>query len=151
MSNGGKTLLFILLLPLSFAIGFDAYINFYLNQENLAMLEALRLDPEAVMPSDFGYLLVTYVPSFYENMKLLFTEETWNQWVDPVLQMYTTLVTAIPLALYMLWLAIAKIVGFWPCKGNGIIGSAAKFAPKNRNITDPLDRRSKERFIYKKR
>lgn len=151
MSNGGKLFLFILLLPLSFAIGFDVYVNFYLNEENLAMIESLQIDPKAVMPSDFGYLIVTYLPDFYENLKLLAGEEIWQKWVDPVLQMYTTLVAAIPLAAYLAWLSLAKIVGIWPFSGNGVIGAAAKMAPKNRGVSDPLDRRSKERFVYKKR
>lgn len=151
MNDSAKLWVFILLLPLLAAIGYDLYTNFYKNEENRAKIEALQIEPEAFMASDFGYLFVTHTPSFYDNAKRMVGEETWKRWVDPVLQQYTTVVAAVPFAVFMVWLLIAKIFDIWPFGTSGGGGWSSQKSAKGKNDDDPFNRRSNQTFKYKKR
>lgn len=114
MSDGAKLWCFLLLIPFFLVIGHDIWANYYSTDEQKAKLEAFDIDPSAYQVSDFGYLLVTYTPGFYENARTVVGEDVWVKWIDPVLRLYTFVVALVPFAVFALWLFISRIFDIWP-------------------------------------
>ena len=147
---------FIVLLPLIAAISFDLYVNFYKDEENRAKIEAMDIanippinPSEEYRASDFGYLLVKYIPSVYEGLRGMYDEATWRQWVDPILRLYTVVVAAIPAAAFFLCLLVFQGLKKLP----DILGKKKGYKNDKKFMkNDPLDKRSKsEPFKYKRR
>lgn len=141
---------FILLVPVFLAIGHDGYINFYKNDENRAKIEALQVDQivrdvDKYKASDFGYLLVTYTPNLYDNLKFSVQEDTWRRWVDPVLSLYSALVAGFPAIIFFIGVLIYRAISFLGLKRLSYRSSTYK-------KDEPLNKRSKEeKYKYKRR
>ena len=151
MSDGVKLWCFILLIPFFAAIGHDLYANFYKNEENKTRLEAFEIDPNVYQGSDLGYLLVTYTPDLFTAARDTVGEETWVQWIDPILRLYTFVVALVPATLFFIWLLISRIFDIWPFAGSGGERAAIRGDRKS-GKTDPLDRRNAQtQFKYKRR
>jgi hypothetical protein len=146
MSDKVKLWCFLLLLPFFAAIGHDLYVNFYMNKENKARLEAFEIDPTAYQGSDFGYLFIKYVPGFYEMSRDMIGESFWTKWIDPVLRLYTFVVALIPATAFFIWLLFARIFDLWPYAsgGGGKRADAGEDGFGRRGATDTT-------FKYKRR
>lgn len=131
MSGNAKIWLVILLLPFLAAIGYDFNANYFSTPEQKAKLEALQIDPEAYHISDLGYIFLTHAPDEYHLARESIAPETWNAWIDPVLQTETFVVALAPFAVFCVWLLIARIFSLWPFAGSPLI---------SRKSGDKLDR-----------
>lgn len=131
MDGNAKIWLVILLLPFLAAIGYDFNANYLSTPEQKAKLEALQIDPEAYHISDLGYILLNETPDTYQMLRDTTTPETWDSWIDPVLQTYTFVVALVPFAIFCIWLLIARIFSLWPFAGIPLI---------SRKSADKLDR-----------
>lgn len=155
MNDGVKLWIFLLLLPFLAAIGHDIYASYYApDEERNKLIQYYDIDPEAYKISDAGYLLVTYAPSAYDAMRETVGPERWSKWVDPILQLYTFVVALFPLAIFLTWLFISRILDVWPFMGNNI--RATKRTPsQNSQSSDRLNQISKRnsekgKFKYKR-
>lgn len=79
-----KIALVLLILPLA-AVGHDVY-HWYSMQNDLAIF---RL-------SELGWLLIEYVPDFYDSMIDTVGEEAWRTYVIPILDLKTVVILAVP-------------------------------------------------------
>jgi len=155
MSDHLKLWGFILLLPFLAALGFDLYTNLYKNEENKAKIENLQIDSvlmdkEAYHASDFGYLLVHYTPTIYEKARASVQEDTWRRWVDPILELYTTVVAAVPAVIFFLWVAVSRIFRDWPFIGKAT--RARHTGDSKKKADEPFNKRDVENtFRYKRK
>lgn len=152
MSDGVKLWFFLLLLPFFAAVGHDLYASYYVPEEQRARVEALDIDPSVYQISDFGYIFVTYTPEYYENARAAVGEEKWTSWVDPVLRLYTIVVALVPLALFVVWLLIARIFDIWPFSEP--VAKAARAGAKQKDRLEQLSKRSGSKdaqFKFKRR
>lgn len=140
MSSGAKLLCFLLLIPFFLAMGFDLYVNSGVAPGEVPKLETIDLSN--FQSSDLGYLIVTYQPELYDIAKLSISEQGWAKWVDPILRMNTYMVALFPLALFAVWLLIARVLGVWPFEPN--LPGPSKSGRAERAV-------GKESFKYKRR
>ena len=151
MGDKIKLWCFILLLPFVAAVGHDIWASFYADEKVKEKVETLSIQPEEVVEatraSDFGYLFLTYTPKFYEKAREAVGADNWAKWVDPILRMYTAVVALIPLAIFLIWLVIARVFDIWPfSKGVAGLGKGKK------GSTDLHEQRNKGgSFKYKRR
>lgn len=139
---------FILLLPFFAAIGHDFYISYMANPEKKARLEALEIDPEAYQVSDFGYLVTTYTPEVYTAVRDTLGDDTFKQFIDPVLRQFTFVVALVPAALFYIYLLIARLTGLPPYRG----WRFGKPLPINTQYDGVMKDRDREnRMKYKRR
>lgn len=143
MSDGVKLWIFILLLPFFAALGHDIWANYLIDEEKRAAVEALEIDPTAHQVSDLGYIFTTYTPEFYQGARDSIDPGTWEVFIDPVLEQYTMLVALLPLALFLVYLGIARVANLPPF--------ANTVRVRKGTAPDILDKRSENRLKYKKR
>lgn len=148
MGGSIKIWLFVLLLPFFAAIGHDFYVSYLTDPDQKARLEALDIDPSVYQVSDFGYLIVHYLPDFYENTKAAIDETTWAKYIDPVLQQFTFVIGLVPAALFLLYLFIARMIGLPPYRG-WRLGRAAPTASNYEGVFKDRDKENK--FKYNRR
>jgi hypothetical protein len=91
-----RILLFLLLLPFLAAVGHDVYINFFSDDEKIRQVKRLDIDPEDFLISDLGWVMQEHAPGTYMTMRDMVGDESWREFVDPVLAMPTMVVAAIP-------------------------------------------------------
>ncbi len=155
MSDKIKLWFFIFSIPILLAIGHDLYVNFYQNDDNRAKLEALQIDqlatsPTGYMASDFGYILVQYIPNVYDDLKSGVDDTTWRAWVDPILGLYTFIVASVPFIIFSLWVLVWQLFQSWPFVPSA--KSARIRGDRGSAKDDPLDKRSKQqKFQYKRK
>ncbi len=148
MGGSVKLWCFILLLPFFAAISHDFYVSYMVDPEKKARLEALDIDPEAYQVSDFGYLFVTYVPDLYENSREVIGDTNWKNFVDPVLRQFTFVVGLIPVGLFLIYLALARLIGLPPYRGWRLGRQMANNSPYEGVFKD---RDRDDKFKYKRR
>lgn len=100
----------VALAPFLLAVGHDFYANFLASPEQQHRLEAFQIDPKSYQNSDFGYIVMKYLPNQYWAARGMFSSEDWEKWVDPVLRLYTFVVALIPAALCLIWIFVSMIV-----------------------------------------
>lgn len=154
MNDGVKVWIFLLLLPFLAAIGHDLYASYYAaEEERTKLVEYYDIDPGAFKISDAGYLLVTYAPDAYNTLRESVGPERWMKWVDPILRLYSFVVALIPLAVFLTWLLISRILDIWPFMGN--VARAHRrtpAAPKSSDRLNQISKRNNEKgkFKYKR-
>ncbi len=121
MTSSAKLLCFLLLIPFLLAAGFDIYVN-YKKADGAMPTSIEEINLATFQPSDLGYLIVTYQPELYDALKMSFAEETWAKWINPILASNTYIVALAPLALFCIWLLIARILQVWPFTEAPVIG-----------------------------
>ena len=105
-----KIVIFLFLLLFLAAVGHDLYINYIADEERLKDLESLQFNTDKYEFSDLGWVIKTYLPGGIEQGKALFTPESWDAFINPVLQTMTVIVAAVPLAIAVLiWGLIALV------------------------------------------
>lgn len=151
MSDSVKLWLFLLFLPFLAAVGHDLYASYYAPEEQRARIEALEIDPTVYQMSDFGYLFTAYTPEFYENTRTAVGEDSWKNWVDPILKLYTIVVALIPLGLFVVWLLISRIFDIWPFSEP--VAKAARAGAKQKDRLEQLNKREGKggQFKFKRR
>ena len=91
-----RALLSLSLFPFLAALGHDLYINFYVDKDNLRALKSLRPEVDNFMISDFGWVWNEYAPNSLQALRDSFAQGTWDNIINPILQMPTMLVAIIP-------------------------------------------------------
>ena len=114
MPTGAKVLLFFLFIPFLAGIGHDVYLNYFSDDEKIKTVKRLQIDPEAFLPSDLGWIWEEYHISSMDLARTMVEPEIWKEQVDPILQLPTMVVGAVPLALGIVFLLISFILGVWP-------------------------------------
>ncbi len=152
MNDGVRVWIFLLLLPFLAAIGHDLYASYYAPEEiRTRVVEHYDIDPGAYKISDAGYLLVTYAPETFETLRASVGPERWMKWVDPILRLYTFVVALIPLAVFLTWLLISRILDVWPFMGNNVRGAHKRTpsAPKSNDRLNQISKRNNEKSKFK--
>ncbi len=114
MGSGTKFFLFIMLLPFLAGAGHDIYLNYFSDPEKVEQLKALQIDPDQFLISDLGWIWTEYAPGIMKEARTLMSSRTWSQYVDPVLQLPTMVVSIVPFFCVTVLLLIAFILGIWP-------------------------------------
>ena len=91
-----RALLTLTLIPFLAALGHDLYINYYVDKDNLRSLKNLRPEVENYMISDLGWVWTEYAPNNMQAFRDIFADSTWQNIINPVLQMPTMVVAVIP-------------------------------------------------------
>jgi len=114
MGSRLKTFYLLLLLPFLLVIGHDVYANYFSDVMKQKKLENLRVDPNSFQFSDAGYLWVTYFPDNYINARKSMSGDTWETYIDPVLETPSAIVAILPAAFIYALLMAAWALGIWP-------------------------------------
>jgi hypothetical protein len=120
MPDGAKTLLVILLIPFLCALGHDLYINYFSDDEKIRNVKALRIDPQKFLVSDAGWVWNEYAPNVMSSARDMTAADIWEQKINPVLKLPTMVVSLIPWIITFLYLALARLIGLWPCRDSAI-------------------------------
>ena len=131
MPDGAKTFLVLMLIPFLLGLGHDIYFNYFSDDEKIAEIKAMRVDPKEFLVSDAGWVWNEYSPNTMEASRMSFAPETWRKYIDPVLQLPTMVVGLIPWAIAATYLLIAYILGIWPCQGRML-----NFLPRRKRKDD---------------
>ena len=136
MSSRLKFWCIVLMLPVFGAITHDAYHSYFSTQEKQRKVQALQINPKSYQVSDFGYMILTYLPEVYESARKATGEQNWQKWVEPVLKQYTVVVLLIPNVLLWIYLGLARVVGLPPFR---FVMDEQETSRKR----DPLDKRTR--------
>ena len=97
-----------LLAPIFAALAFDVYLNYFASEAQRENFDIMNVDPGAFVFSDFGYLFIRYIPSVYNMGRDAIDPAQWQMFIDPLFELPTVVVAAIPLLVFLLIAAIMK-------------------------------------------
>ena len=117
MSGGSKLFLFILFLPFLLALGHDLHLAYFSNDEKIQQLENLNIDTSQFRISDLGWVWTNRSADSYEWARQNVSTDTWQNILDPILQLPTMVVALIPFVFGILILMIMFVLGVGPYKG----------------------------------
>ncbi len=124
MAGGAKLFLFILFLPFLAALGHDIHLAYFSDDEKIQQLENLNIDTSSFRISDLGWVWTNRSPDSYEWARQNFSIDTWQNILDPILQLPTMIVALIPFVVGTLILMLMFVMGIGPYKG--MSGGSAK-------------------------
>lgn len=124
MSGGGKTFLFILLLPFLAALGHDVYYSYLSDDDKIKKVERLQIDPKEFLPSDLGWLWHEHSPGTMQTARDSIEEDVWNKKINPVLQYPSMVIALMPFLIGVIFCIFSRILGVWPFSEN--MGSLSK-------------------------
>lgn len=121
--RGFAILGFLLALPAFAAIGHDIYLAY--NNTNMEGVDRFYF-------SALGWILTEYSPETYDFLYDGSDEETWNNFIDPLLKQKAVVVGAAPFAIFALIVGSMRILGLGPYEGQGLKITGSKKRKKGK-------------------